>query len=487
VSPTPTYQTPNTIEIGASTDQFPSSFFNPDPVPIQQTPIHYFHGAATTTTATLPFFTEAYPQTFGPSMTKFTATPQVMLPTAQFFQFATTTANLGQFDQYQEAQQESLLCRIKRQKDESYRYSLGCISRRVRAWLEKSKPYALEAQANLEDQLVSDSNLIDGGDETVFDLFDETRKKRFLPQILPSSLSSLHSDQQITCSGIMSNPFLYSTQLLPEALSASPRYLLGNISASDDLHCSCQTEQEYVSRFPRLIPPICPTNNVKVQLDELTDRSVLRNWRCCTDDGDLILKKGRKFFFKRVAVLPPDSWLPNKRPQPWEWAPSGPFALNVGEFVSISGTNGYPYEIVLIRHIPPALRCFLSLVPVPRELAAQMLNGERIAPQSNFIVHVPVDSVTHRWILNGVRPRDFTRELALDFINKDIELERAQKMKRKSKKDCLSSVTSPSTTVLSSFISVDSLITPSPEDDLIKSVVSNDSNSDNNKAIAIVI
>jgi len=471
----------NTVDVGVN-DQFSGQFYNPDPVQHQQAgPIHYLQGT------TLPFFPDSYPQTFGtPIMTKFSSTPQLVLPASQFFQF-TSTAAKGQFDQCQEPQQESLICRLKRQKDENYKYSFGCISRRVKSWLEKSQPYALEAQTYLEDQLVSDSNLLDGGDETVFDLFDENRKERFLSQL--ATISTLHSEQQAACCGIMSNPFLYSTQMVPEAVSAaSPRCFLGNISVSDDLHGSCQTEQEFISKFPKQIPPVCSISGVKVQFEELTDRSVLRNWRCCTDDGDLIYKKGRKRFFRRVAVLPPDSWLPNKRPQPWEWAPSGPFALNVGEFVSISGTNGYPYEIVLIRHIPPALRCFISLVPVSRELAAQMLNGERIAPQSSFIPHIPVDSVTHKWILNGVRPRDFTREVALDFINKDIELERAQKERRKAKKENVATITSPPSTVLSSFLSVDSLVTPSSEDDgLAKSVVSNDSLCIVNGPTALVI
>jgi len=224
----------------------------------------------------------------------------------------------------------------------------------------------------------------------------------------------------VTCpngtSGAMSNPFLTPAQIFSDSFSASsPRCLLGSVSLSEDLHgSSCQADQEFIVKFPKQIPPICPTNGMTVQFDELTDRSVLRNWKCRTDEGDLIYKKGRKKFFRRVAVLPPDTWQPNKRPQAWEWAPSGPFALNLGEFVSISGTNGYPYEIVLIRHIPPAVRCFLTLVPVPQELARQMLNGENILPEnSTFIVHTPVDSVTHKWILNGYRPRDFTREMAL--------------------------------------------------------------------------
>jgi len=227
-------------------------------------------------------------------------------------------------------------------------------------------------------------------------------------------------------------------------------------------------------KFPKQIPPICPIIGTKVHFDELTDRSVLRNWRCRTDDADLILKKGRKRFFKRVAVLPPDSWQPNKRPQTWEWAPSGPFALHLGEFVSISGTNVYPYEIVLIRHIPPALRCFLSLVPVPKEMAVQMLNGEKIAPEFSFVVHIPVDSVTHKWILNGIRPRDYTMEMALEYVNKDIEMERLQKERKKARKDNVLS-SSDSTLLDSGLLSLDSLVTASSEDDPVKSARSSDS------------
>jgi len=186
----------------------------------------------------------------------------------------------------------------------------------------------------------------------------------------------------------------------------------------------------------------------------------------------LIFKKGRKRFFKRVAVLPPDSWQPNKRPQTWKWAPSGPFALHLGELVSISGTNGYPYEIVLIRHIPPALRCFLSLVPAPRDLAREMLNGERIPPEFPFVVHIPVDSVTHKWILNGVRPRDYTMDMALEYVNKDIEMERMQKERRKARKG--TALSGVEVAADPGLLTIDSIVTAS-EDDLVKSSGSNES------------
>ena len=34
-----------------------------------------------------------------------------------------------------------------------------------------------------------------------------------------------------------------------------------------------------------------------------------------------------------------------------------------------------------------------SLVPVPREMASKMLNGELIGPEIPFVVHIPVDAV----------------------------------------------------------------------------------------------
>jgi len=237
-------------------------------------------------------------------------------------------------------------------------------------------------------------------------------------------------------------------------------------SISEDMHTApAPTEQELVIKFPQTIPPVCQTTGLKVHFDELTDRSVLRNWRCRTDEADLLARRGRKRFFKRVAVLPPDNWQPNKRPQAWEWAPSGPFALHIGEYVSISGTNGYPYEIVLIRHIAPAVRCFMSLIPASREVAREMLNGEQIAPERSFIAHIPVDSVTHKWILNGVRPVDFTREMALIYINKDIEMDRSQKEERKARKG---QELTKSSSVLST-VALSSVVTPTSDESCIPS------------------
>jgi len=481
MSPPNAYQT-NCVDLTIP-DQYTSQFFSQEPAitSVQPTPsMQYLHSSAS-----LPFFADTYGQSFAPTlMTKLNPGPQVMLSGTPFFQFATTTTTpaAGQFEQCQEPQQESMLCRVKRQKDENYRYSLGCISRRVRSWLERSKPYAQEAQTNLEDLLVSDSTFSEGGGENVLDLFEEDRKKRFMLSYFTTTSSAIapQSDHQIVSCSAMSNPLLYSAQTLETSSSNSPRL-------PDELHSSNPTEPDYLFKFPKQIPAICDTAGEKVRYEELTDRSVLRNWRCRTDDGDLILKKGRKRFFKRVAVLPPDSWVPNKRPQIWEWAPSGPFALNLGEYVSISGTNGYPYEIVLIRHIPPAVRCFISLIPAPRELAAQMLNGERISPESNFVVHVPVDSVTHKWILNGVRPRDFTKEMAVEFINKDIEMEKAQKERKKTKKGNISRIDTLSTISSSTFMSSESLVTPTPEDELIKSSGSNEDDVFVNGANALVI
>ena len=381
----------------------------------------------------------------------------------------------GPYDRSPEPQQESILCRGKRQRDESYRYSLGCISRRVRSWLEKSKPYAGAAQLYLEDQLVRDTAAGDGTDDNLYELFDEPRRKRFCSQFLVDGNHTLasHCDSAASCSGVfaaqngvMSNPFLFSAPMFSDSLSAaSPRGVVGSVSVSEDLH-GCN-EQDYIVKFPKQIPAICPTVGIKVNFEALTDRAVLRNWRCRTDDGDVIFRRGRRRFFRRVAVLPPDNWQPNKHPQAWEWAPSGPFALHLGEYVSLSGTNGYPYEIVLIRHIPPALRCFLSLIPASPEVAAQMLNGETIAPENPYIVHAPVDSVTHKWILNGFRPRDYTRDLALDYITKDLEMERAQRERKKAHKQPILNV-QETPVVDHRFIAVAPLGTPS-DDVFIKS------------------
>jgi len=480
-------------DCGRQEEQFTTQFFAPDTAAaaaaaaaVQQTNPMSFMTASRTH---LNFFPDNYSQgmitmqnvctpssRISPSPA---AVPQALFPIqtgTQFFssplQFQAQT-----YEQLPEIQQESVFCRAKRQRDENYRYSLGCISRRVRSWLEKSKPYASAAQTNLEDQLVQDTIVFDGYDENLYELFDEPRRKRFCSSFGADgthvSASATHSESTptgpnvpSTAPNLMSDPLLIPSHVYPETL-------MGSISVSEDLHGSSLAEQEFVVKFPKQIPAICPTNGIKVQFEELTDRSVLRNWRCRTDEADVIFRKGRKRFFKRVAVLPPDSWQPNKRPQTWEWAPSGPFALHLGEYVSISGTNGYPYEIVLIRHIPPALRCFLSLVPVPREMAKQMLNGETIEPESAFIVHTPVDSVTHKWILNGIRPRDYTRDMAMEYINKDIEMERIQKEKRKVRKNSALSLTE-SPALDSSLLRLDSVLVTSSEEDLAKSSGSND-------------
>jgi len=470
---TPFMGTAGYPDYGRPDEPYQNRLFSQEPSSVQQSPAQLSYFAPRTS---VRFFGDSCAQGM---MTMHNASPS-RLPNSQavpqaFYPIQTTGTQFfsGQLpyprEQVQEIQQESVLCRAKRQRDENYRYSLGCISRRVRSWMDKSKPYAIEAQTTLEDQLVSDTYNFDGCSDNLYELFDEPRRKRFCSAFLSDSshvpASTPHSDSSAACVGTpaaasaaMSNPFF----IVPDPY-------VGSITASEDLPPSTNPEPEYIVKFPRQIPPICPTAGLKVQFDMLTDRSVLRNWRCRTDEGDIILRKGRKRFFKRVAVLPPDSWQPNKRPQPWEWAPSGPFALHLGEYVSIYGTNGYPYEIVLIRHIPPALRCFLSLVPVPRELAEQMLNGEKIEPENSLIVHAPVDSVTHKWILNGIRPRDFTREMALEYINKDIEMEKLQKERKKARKNPVVSNTSVSPVLDSNILRLDSIVTASSEEDLTKS------------------
>jgi len=340
----------------------------------------------------------------------------------------------GSFDQAADTRRESLLAAAKRQQDENYKYSLSCISRRVRKWLEESQPFAEAAQEFLENVLVQDAMSRENSDENVYDLFDERRKRRF---ILQDATHVSPSESAVSVSGFPSLPGVFGlhSAIYPESF----------VGASDDVHTGpLSGEQELITKYPDVIPPVCPTAGIKVQFDELTDRSVLRNWRCLMDDGDMLTRRGRKRFFKRVALLPPDTWQPSKRPQPWEWAPSGPFALTIGEYVSVSNTNGYPYEIVLIRHISPALRCFISLVPAAPEIARQLLNGERIEAERSFIAHVPVDSVTHKWILNGAHPRNFTRDMANVYINQDIEADRVLKEERKVRKEQQTLVAAPS-------------------------------------------
>jgi len=375
------------------------------------------------------------------------------------------------FDQTQDAQQppESLFACGKRQADEKYRYSLSSIVKRVRQWIDKSKPFAAKAQDSLEDSLIRDAlSKNDCFDENFYELFDESRRKRFY-SLLPADsarVSVSHSESSVSGGGMMTPTCMSSSFVLHATMYPETCGVLS--SSSEDLHMSLTAEQEPLTKYPKMIPPLCSTAGLKVHYDELTDRSVLRNWRCRTDEGDLLAKRGRKRFFKRVAVLPPDTWQPNKRPQPWEWAPSGPFALNVGEYVSISGTNGYPYEIVLIRHIQPALRCFLSLIPAPPEVAQQMLNGELISPERDFIAHLPIDSVTHKWILNGVRPKEYTRELALVYVNKDIEAERVQKQERSARKNQVSSPAKLSVLSSVALLPINAL-TPTSDDSCIQS------------------
>jgi len=132
----------------------------------------------------------------GPIQT--TVSPSLLhLPGVQGFQYIpsplqlqTTAAVCGAYEQqqpqqqsqqqqHQEQPQESMFSHMKRQRDENYRYSLGCISRRVKQWLDNSKPFACAAQLSLEDSLVKDAMNGDGIDESLFELFDESRRKRF--------------------------------------------------------------------------------------------------------------------------------------------------------------------------------------------------------------------------------------------------------------------------------------------------------------------
>ena len=347
-----------------------------------------------------------------------------------------------------EEQPESILMHTKKQRDENYRYSLGSISRRVKSWLEHSARFASEAQATLEDSLIQDSRNLDGGDDLLYSLFDEPRRKRFCAHSVsePCHISVSRSETSgsvRTSGGAAGGPILSPAQtgalspqcLRPVVLPSFSTIPCGPSGAFDEEVCASPCHvgaQTNVPRMPVKILAVCQTMNVPVNYTELTDRSVLRGWRCRTDDGDLLTKRGRRRYFRRVAALPPALWQPNRHPRPWEWAPSGPFALQLGEYVSVAGTNGYPYEIVLIRHIPPALQCFLTLIPASREVAAQMLNGDTIAPEHMALVHQPVDSVTHKWILNGVRPHVYPdMGVAFQFVNSDLEQDKLQKEQRK--------------------------------------------------------
>ena len=351
-----------------------------------------------------------------------------------------------------EGQQESVFTHTKKQRDENYRYSLGSISRRVKSWLEHSARYASEAQATLEDSLIQDSRTLDGGDDLLYTLFDEPRRKRFCAQTVlePCHISVSRSETsgsiRTNGGGAGGGPVLSPAQpgalspqsLRPVVLPGVSTIPCGPSGVFTDEVCAspCQTGgQPNVPRAPVEILAVCQTSNIPVNYTELTDRSVLRGWRCRTDDGDLLTKRGRRRYFRRVAALPPALWQPNRHARPWEWAPSGPFALQLGEYVSVAGTNGYPYEIVLIRHIPPALQCFLTLIPAPREVAAQMLNGDTIAPEHPALVHQPVDAVTHKWVLNGVRPHLYPdMGVAFQFVDSDLEQDKLQKEQRKLRK-----------------------------------------------------
>jgi len=366
--------------------------------------------------------------------------------------------------QVQEPQGESLFTRGKRQRDENYRYSISCIHRRVKYWLDKTKPYMEAAQIALEDSLCHDPDCCD---EIFLEMFEEPRRKRLCAMVPADSshVSVSHSESSISGNGLQTPtciPGVFSFHTNGFNYSSYPSLE----TASEEFHNVACAEPEYIVNFPKVIPPVCSTAGIKVHFGQLTDRSVLRGWRCRTDEADCLVRRGRKRFYKRVAVLPPDTWQPNKRAQAWEWAPSGPFALSLGEYVSVSGTNGYPYMIVLIRHIHPAQRSFMSLAPAPRDIAIQMMNGEDIAPERQFISHLPVDSVTHKWILNGARPKDISREFARHYIDEDLEMDRNQKAKRKSRKGELISSAELSAEGCSSLHSVDasSLVSPAPEE-----------------------
>ena len=349
-----------------------------------------------------------------------------------------------------EEQRESIFTHTKKQRDENYRYSLGSISRRVKSWLEHSARYASEAQATLEDSLVQDSRTLDGGDDSLYTVFDEPRRKRFCAQAVsePCHISVSRSETSgsiRTNSGAAGGPVLSPAQLGALSPQSLRPVVLPGVSTipcgpsgvyADEVCASpCPTGQPNVPHTPVEIAAVCQTSNVPVNYTELTDRSVLRGWRCRTDESDMLIKRGRKRYFRRVAALPPALWQPNRRARPWEWAPSGPFALQLGEYVSVAGTNGYPYEIVLIRHIPPALQCFLTLIPAPRDIAAQMLNGDTIAPEHPALVHQSVEAVTHKWILNGVRPHVYPdMTVAFQFVNSDLEQDKLQKEQRKLRK-----------------------------------------------------
>jgi len=381
------------------------------------------------------------------------------LPSPLPFQSRPTVYDSTQ--QVQEPQGESMFTRGKRQRDENYRYSLSCIHRRVKLWLDKTKGFANAAQIALEDSLCHDSDCCD---ENFLEMFDAPRRKRLCAMVPTDCAHISVSQSESSISGIgLPTPSCPSSAFSYHQNGYGYTYPpLGSVS--EEIHgAPAPVESEYIVSFPKVIPPVCPTEGMKVHYGQLTDRSVLRGWRCRTDEGDCLVRRGRKRFYKRVAVLPPDNWQPNKRAQVWEWAPSGPFALSLGEYVSVSGTNGYPYMIVLIRHIHPAQRSFMSLIPAPRELALQMLSKEEVAPERQFIPHLPVDSVTHKWILNGVRPKDITRDMARFFIDQDLEMDRTQKVKRKARKGELLSSTELSSETCSTLHS-ESLVSPAPEE-----------------------
>jgi len=427
-----------------------------------------------------PLFQEGYHQSMGPSVftmvgaqNLYPSSSRYPMPPVQaalsptllpgYLQsslpFQSRPAVYDSTQQVPESQGESVFSRGKRQRDESYRYSLSYIHRRVKMWLDKIKGFSNVAQIALEDSLCRDADI---SDENFLEMFDASRRKR-LSTMIPADCTHI-SESSISGNGLQT----------PSCLSGSFSYHQSGFSysyptvgsASEEIHgAAAPVDQEYIVNFPKVIPPVCPTAGIKVHYGQLTDRSVLRGWRCRTDEADCLLRRGRKRFYKRVAVLPPDNWQPNKRAQVWEWAPSGPFALSLGEYVSVSGTNGYPYMIVLIRHIHPAQRSFMSLIPAPRDIALQMLNEEDVAPERQFIPHLPVDSVTHKWILNGVRPKDISREMARFFIEQDLEMDRTQKVKRKARKGELLSSTDLSSESCSTLQSVESLVSPAPDEE----------------------
>lgn len=326
--------------------------------------------------------------------------------------------------------------RTKRQHDENYRYSLRTISQRVTSWLENSALFASMAQKTLEDALIKDSVELDGADETLCDMLDEPRRQRFREQLAESlHLTRSHSDAScsVHTAGCGIGSAGSTGSISPSATAITGAVAAAPISVDDVCISPHKIGKTTIpARKPSSIFAVYKPKE-PVNTRRLTDRSVLRGWRCYLDDDDLIQRRGRRRYYKRVAVMPPALWQPNKQPLDWVWAPSGSFSLHLGEYVSLAGTNGYPYEIVLIRHIPPAQQCFLELVPAAPELARLMLNDEPLTPEYTRLVHQAVDTVTYKWILNGVRPnmRRDTTAFVTHNISKDLQADEQLKQRRR--------------------------------------------------------